>query len=349
MKLTALSSCAGCAAKLGQESLLQILQRLPAVPHDPNLLVGNAHADDAAVYQLSEDCALVQTVDFFTPIVDDPFAFGQIAAANAISDVYAMGGKPLTALSILGFPTDVLDPETISEVLRGGQLKAAEAGCAIVGGHTIRLPEPVFGLAVTGTIKPDRVMANTGAQPGDYLVLTKPLGTGIITTALKRGLASRSLEKTAISLMSTLNSAGYELGEKNNVRAATDVTGFGLLGHLANICRASEVSALLDPEAVPVISPEVFELIDSDCIPGGSRKNLETAEKFTHWGSASQRLRHLVTDAQTSGGLLLCVNPKDISNILALLCELKTPCSAVIGRVAPKSDRYLVSFRNQEG
>lgn len=333
--LTSLSSCAGCAAKLGQEALSQVLKLLPAMPPDPRLLVGADTADDAAVYLLSRRQALVQTVDFFTPIVDDPFSYGQIAAANAISDVYAMGGRPLTALNLVGMPTDVIPPEIVAEILRGGLTKASEAGCRIVGGHTIRLPEPVYGLAVTGLVSPRRVITNTRARPGDVLVLTKPLGTGIVTTAIKRGLATPAVQRKAIGSMTTLNRVGAQLTDTRLVVAGTDVTGFGLLGHLANICRGSGVGAEIQADALPVLDREVFRLIEADCIPGGSRKNLETANRFTDWGTASMVQRHLLTDAQTSGGLLLCVSPKRLEAVLHVLRFEHSPCAAVIGRIVP--------------
>jgi selenide,water dikinase len=333
IKLTALSSCAGCAAKLGQKALAEVLHQLPAAPVDRRLLVGTGTADDAGVYRLNRDLALVQTVDFFTPIVDDPFHYGQIAATNALSDVYAMGGRPLTALNILGVPSDVLPPKIVAEILRGGLSKAAEAKCTIVGGHTIRLPEPVYGMAVTGLVSPKRVIANTGARPGDVLVLTKPLGTGITTTAIKRGLASRRLQQAAITSMCTLNTVGAAVAEAGEVRAGTDITGFGLLGHLANICRGSGVAAEIDPTAVPALSEEVFALIDRDCIPGGSRTNLKTAEAITDWNGASARLKHLLTDAQTSGGLLLCVPARSLPKTLAVFRRSRTLCAAVIGRI----------------
>jgi selenide,water dikinase len=214
---------------------MQVLRQLPRAARNPNLLVGAATADDAGVYRLDSRRALVQTVDFFTPIVDDPFAFGQIAAANALSDVYAMGGRPLTALNLMGIPPDLVPAEIIARILQGGASKLAEAGCVLVGGHTIRNPEPVYGLAVTGLVSPRRLMTNAAARPGDILVLTKPLGTGIATTAIKRGLASGPLAKRAIALMARLNTVGAELAERGLVRAATDVTGFGLLGHLASL------------------------------------------------------------------------------------------------------------------
>lgn len=334
LRLTRLSSCAGCAAKLGQRALSEVLRRLPEAPVDPRLLVGAGTADDAGVYQLNRDTALVQTVDFFTPIVDDPFDYGRIAATNALSDVYAMGGRPLTALNLLGVPDEAVPPKAVAEILRGGLITAAAAKCTIVGGHTIRLPEPVYGMAVTGLVSPRRIIANTAARAGDVLVLTKPIGTGITTTAIKRGLASARLQRVAIESMATLNSVGAEVAERGLVRAGTDVTGFGLLGHLANICRGSGVAAEVDAAAVPVLSPEVFALIDRDCIPGGSRTNLKTADAITDWNGAAPRYRTLLTDAQTSGGLLLCVAPKALSATLTILRRAHTLSAAVIGRIA---------------
>lgn len=300
---------------------------------DTNVLVGSASADDAGVYRLSRDRALVQTVDFFTPIVDDPFAYGQIAAANALSDVYAMGGRPLTALNIMGIPTDLVPPETIAMILRGGAGKAKEAGCAIIGGHTIRNPEPIYGLAVTGLVRPNRMLTNADARPGDLLVLTKPLGTGIATTGIKRGLTSAALAKKAIRLMSSLNSVGAELGETGLIRAAVDVTGFGLLGHLASMCRASGVAAEITAAAVPAISPEILALIAKDCVPGGTRQNLETAKAIVDWNDTPNELRILLADAQTSGGLLLCVPPRRSSKVRRILRTHRTNCAAVIGQI----------------
>src|SRR2546421_1973787 len=239
---------------------MQVLRQLPQV-RDPNLLVGAATADDAGVYRIDPDRALVQTVDFFTPIVDHPYVYGQIAAANALSDVYAMGGRPITAMNLLGVPTEQVGPEIIAAILRGGAAKVKEAGCALVGGHTIRNPEPVYGLSVTGTVHPKRIMTNAAARPGDLLVLTKPLGTGVITTGIKRGLVSPALEKKVIAQMSRLNTPGADVAEAGLVKAATDVTGFGLLGHLASMCRASGVRAEIDAAKVPSIGAEVFDLI----------------------------------------------------------------------------------------
>jgi len=317
---------------LSQTALTQVLRQLPIFTND-RVLVNSNTFDDAGVYRLDRDRALVQTVDFFTPIVDDAFAYGQIAAANALSDVFAMGGRPITALNIMGFPTNMVPPKTITAILRGGLEKAKEAGCAIIGGHTIRNPEPIYGLAVTGIVDRRNVMTNANARPGDLLVLTKPLGTGIATTAIKRGLASRALEKKVVSLMSQLNAVGAELAEKKLVRAAADITGFGLVGHLASLCHASKVSATIDPECVPPISNEIFDLISRDCLPGGSRDNLKLAQQNVDWQNAPRRLRILLTDAQTSGGLLLCVNEKQLTKVLHVLRKAITPLAAVIGQI----------------
>ncbi len=296
--------------------------------------MGSDTADDAGVYRLDARRALVQTVDFFTPVVDDPVVFGQIAAANALSDVFAMGGRPLTALNLLGVPVDDVPPEAIAQILKGGASKVREAGCALVGGHTIRNPEPIYGLSVTGLVHPKRLLTNAAARPGDLLVLTKPLGTGIATTAIKRGIAPLRLEKRAVALMSQLNRAGPDLAEARLVRAATDITGFGLLGHLASMCRASGVSAELHARNVPVLDREVLALIEQDCVPGGTRQNLETAREITDFDAAvSATLRLLLADAQTSGGLLLCVPPRRQEAVLAILKTHRTACAAIIGRV----------------
>ena len=305
------------------------------------MLVNSGTFDDAGVYRLDRHRALVQTVDFFTPIVDDPFTYGQIAAANALSDVFAMGGRPLTALNIMGFPIGLVSSKTITSILRGGYEKASEAGCAIIGGHTIRNPEPIYGLAVTGIVDLRHMITNANARPGDLLVLTKPLGTGIATTALKRGLCSRAVERKVISLMSKINSVGAKLAEKKLVRATIDVTGFGLLGHLASMCRASEVSAEIFSDRVQAIDDEIFELIARDCIPGGSRDNLKSANSIVDWQRTPQLQRILLTDAQTSGGLLLAVSPSRLNKVLALLKRNRTACSAIIGKIIPAGEPLL--------
>ena len=313
---------------------MQVLRQLP-VSKDRNVAVNSSTLDDAGVYRLDRSrrslatsCALVQTVDFFTPIVDDPFAYGQIAAANALSDVFAMGGRPLTALNIVGFPQDLVSEKTIVSILRGGLTKAAEVGCAIIGGHSIRNPEPIYGLAVTGLVDLRKMMTNANARTGDLLLLTKPLGTGIVTTGIKRSLTSRALARKTIRLMSKLNSIGAELAEHGLVRAAVDVTGFGLVGHLVSMCRASKTSAEIYADQIPAIAKEVFALIARDCIPGGSRDNLEMADKIMEWNHTPQPLRVLLTDAQTSGGLLLCVKPSRLPKVRALVKG-----AAVIGKM----------------
>jgi len=329
---------------LSQQALTQVLCQLPTY-RNRNVLVNSSTFDDAGVYRLDRNRALVQTVDFFTPIVDDPFAYGQIAAANALSDVFAMGGRPITALNLMGFPINLVSSKTIAEILSGGLKKAAEVGCAIIGGHSIRNPEPIYGLAVTGIVDLRNILANENARPGDLLVLTKPLGTGIATTAIKRGLASRSLEKKVIALMSLTNSVGAELAEKRLVRAATDITGFGLLGHLSNMCRASKVRAEIFPDRVPAISDEIFELIERDCVPGGTLDNFKGASSVADLKAATPGQRTLLADAQTSGGLLLCVPESRLSKVVGVLKKAGTPCAAVIGRMTRRRKTLICTTK----
>ena len=303
------------------------------------MLVSSRTFDDAGVYRLDRHRALVQTVDFFTPIVDDAFSYGQIAAANSLSDIFAMGGRPLTALNIIGFPADIVRPRVVASILRGGLAKAGEVGCVIIGGHSIRNPEPIYGLAVTGLVDVRRVTSNANACPGDLLVLTKPLGTGIATTAIKRGMASRALEKKTVALMSQINTVGAELAESGLVRAATDVTGYGLIGHLISLCRASGVSADINPVAVPMISEEIGELIELGCIPQGSRDNLHAATVVVDWAQTNDTRRILLTDAQTSGGLLLCVREVHLADVLMILRKARTPVAALIGKIVKRRQR----------
>jgi selenide, water dikinase len=326
---------------LSQQALAQVLRRLPQYP-DANVLVGSATADDAGIYRLDRDRALVQTVDFFTPVVDDPFSYGQIAAANGLSDIYAMGGRPLTAMALMGVPTDKLSPGIIREILRGGAAKVKEARCSMIGGHTIRNPEPIYGLSVTGMIHPKRLMTNAGAKPGDLLVLTKPLGIGIVTTGIKRGICSERTANAAIRLMKQLNTAGTELAENSLARAAVDITGFGFLGHLGSMCRASGVGVELDAGQVPALDREVFSMIEKKCIPGGSRDNLEYAEQFVEWERVPETVRILLADAQTSGGLLLAIKPRDLEAVRKILKKHRTPAAAVIGRVVRSKPKIRV-------
>lgn len=307
---------------------------------DPNLIVGHATSDDAMVYRVDDERALVQTVDFFTPVVDDPYCYGQIAAANALSDVYAMGGRPLTAMNIVGMPVEILSAGIIHRILEGGASKVREAGCVLAGGHSIKSPEPIYGLSVTGLVHPARILSNAGAQPGDLLVLTKPLGTGILTTGIKRGLTGGELVDRAIRCMATLNAPGALLGERGLLRCATDVTGFGLLGHLRSLCQASGVEAEIVSQDVPLLDREVIRLVQEEtCVPGGTRENLEGVDPYVDWaGSVNQATRIILADAQTSGGLLCCVPPGNLTEVLQLLEQEQTLCRAVIGRLLPPSD-----------
>jgi selenide,water dikinase len=306
LRLTALSHGAGCACKLPASELHALLARLP-VPSDPSLLVGADTADDAAVYRLSDELAVISTVDFFTPIVDDPADFGRIAAANALSDVYAMGGTPLTALNLVAWSLESLGGEALEEVLLGAAEVVREAGAVVVGGHSIDDPEPKFGLAVTGVVHPERLVRNSTARPGDSLFLTKPVGGGVVSTAAKRGMAPDELVKAATELMARLNRDAAEAALAAKASAMTDVTGFGLLGHLYELARASGVSAEVDAGAVPAIDG-VLELLRSDDPPlaGGSRRNREWVEPAVDWAaSVPEERRWLLCDAMTSGGLLV--------------------------------------------
>jgi selenide, water dikinase len=305
--LTALSLAGGCGRKVAAAELLTLLQGLPAQP-DERLLVGATTRDDAAVFRVREDLALVQTVDFFTPLVDDPYDFGRIAAANALSDVYAMGGTPLTALNIVAFPLRELGGEVLGEILRGGADVVAEAGAVVVGGHTINDSEPKYGLAVTGVVDPARMTTNAAGREGDLLVLSKPLGAGAIVTARKRGQRSQELLEEAVQRMVELNDHVAETALNAGVRAMTDITGFGLLGHLHNLCQASGLSAEVNVASVPVI-PGVQPLLESGVgVSSGTRGNLDWAADFAEIDITVQPWRTLlIADATTSGGLLVAV------------------------------------------
>jgi selenide,water dikinase len=304
--LTSLSHGAGCGCKISAADLAPILAGLPAVT-DPRVLVGSATSDDAAVVQLTDDLAIVQTADFFTPIVDDPYAFGRIAATNALSDIYAMGATPVCALNLVAFPLETLGADVLAEILRGGADAAAAAGCTIVGGHSIDDPEPKYGMAVTGTVHPGAVLTNAGGRPGDDLFLSKPLGVGAVTTALKRGLDAPLAP--AIEVMTTLNDRAAAGARAAGAHALTDVTGFGLLGHLHELARASGCAAEVDLEAVPAIEGVLELLAGGEAIAGGTRRNRAHAETFTSFAGAEER-RWLVCDAMTSGGLLAALPQK---------------------------------------
>lgn len=336
IRLTQFAKRAGCAAKQPPGYLLPLLSKLPPIL-DPNVLVGSATADDAAVYKLNDDLALVLTTDFFTPIVDGPYDFGAVAAANALSDVYAMGGKPLAALSLVGFPDAALPPEVLVEILRGAADKAAEAGIAIVGGHTIKTEEPIFGLAVVGTIHPQKVLSNAGAQPGDLLVLTKPLGLGIITTAAKQGKDRLGAIGEAISIMTMLNRAAAAAIISVGAHALTDVTGFGLLGHLRNITAASKVSAHVVLDQVPVLSA-AWEYAREELVPGGSHANRRfLADWVTFADDLTKEEQLILCDAQTSGGLLAAIPASHESALLDALRSQGVPTVSMIGRLESSS------------
>jgi selenide,water dikinase len=297
------------------------------------VLVGSHTSDDAAVYKLSNDLALVMTTDFFTPIVDDPYDFGSIAAANALSDVYAMGGRPTAALNLVGFPEDTVGPEILTEILRGGAEKAREAGIEIVGGHTIKSDEPIYGLAVVGTVHPDRVVSNAGGRPGDVLVLTKPLGIGIVTTAAKQDRDAAGAIAAAIGIMSVLNAAACDAMLAAGARAATDVTGFGLLGHLRNLTRASGCSAVVDAAAVPVIDA-AWTYVRDGIVPGGTHANWRSLEADVRYAPGVPKTTQLVLcDAQTSGGLLVAVAEEDAARLVRELEARHTSCAAIVGRL----------------
>jgi len=305
--LTSLSHGAGCGCKLPAAALGPLLAGLP-MPRNDNVLVGFETSDDAGVYRLRDDLAIVQTVDFFTPIVDDPFDFGRIAATNALSDIYAMGATPVSALNLVAFSLESLGGEILLEILRGAATVAEDAGAAILGGHSIDDPEPKFGLAVTGVVHPDEVLRNAGALAGDVLVLTKPLGAGAVSTAVKRGLPGVPLAE-AVEVMTTLNREGARAAREAGAHALTDVTGFGLLGHLHELALASGLAAEVDADRVPAIDG-VLELLgreDEQAVAGGTRRNRAYAEQFARFDSVPEARRWLVCDAMTSGGLLAAV------------------------------------------
>ena len=305
-RLTTLSHGGGCACKISPADLGQVLRGLPPVV-DPNVLVGFSTSDDAAVYRLSGELAVVATVDFFTPIVDDPYDFGRVAAANALSDIYAMGARPIFALSIVGFPVGKLPLEVLGQILRGGADKAAEAGIAIVGGHSIDDAEPKYGLCVNGVVHPDRAVRNSTARAGDVLVLTKSIGTGVISQGLKKGVATADELAGAVASMATLNRAASEAMVETGPSAATDITGFSLMGHLHEVVHASGLAARVDAAAVPLL-PGARRLAEAGLVSGGSKRNAAHFGQWIRWDERVDAVtRTLLCDAQTSGGLLIAL------------------------------------------
>ncbi|MBQ3417974.1 MAG: selenide, water dikinase SelD [Ruminococcus sp.] len=329
IKLTKLANCAGCGAKVGAGVLAKLLDGLK-VRSDPNLLVGFDKSDDASVYKVTDDLALVQTVDFFPPIADDPYTFGAIAATNALSDVYAMGGEPKLALNIMAVPKD-LPKEAVHQILRGGYEKAYEAGAIITGGHSILDDEPKYGLAVTGFVHPDRVLTNSGAKEGDVLFLTKPLGIGILTTAAKADLVSQETMAYAVGLMTTLNKSARDAMVKYRVHACTDVTGFALLGHACEMAQGSDAEIHIDTDAIDLI-PEALEFARIGILPEGMYRNRNFAEAYVDPGEVELAKQDMLYDPQTSGGLLIAVHPDDADSLYE---ELKgtVPSAQKIGTV----------------
>ena len=338
VKLTKLASCAGCGAKVGAGTLCNLLEGFQS-HYDANLLVGYDKSDDASVYRVSDELAIVQTTDFFPPIVDDPFMYGQIAATNALSDVYAMGGEPKLALNIMCIP-EKMDKATVQEILRGGYAKAYEAGAIITGGHTIHGAEPIYGLAVTGFVQPERVWKNSGAQPGDVLLLTKPLGVGILTTAAKAGLVEQELLDKLYVQMSTLNKYAHDVLMNYSVHACTDVTGFALLGHSLEMAQGSGVTVQLKAQTVPY-HEEAYEMADMGFIPAGAYRNRDFAEAGVRVvGEVARALQDIFYDPQTSGGLLCAVPAAEAE---ACLAELRAvaPSTQIIGYVTEKLDSAI--------
>lgn len=334
IKLTQYTHGLGCACKIEPQQLEKILASLP-FRNDQNVLIGTETSDDATVYKINDDFAVVQSLDFFTPIVDSPYDFGAIAAANALSDIYAMGAKPLFAMNIVGFPEKTLPMTVLEEILKGAHNKAAEAGISVIGGHTIEDPEPKYGMVVTGSVHPAKVIKNYGAKPGDVLILTKPLGTGILSTAVKRGMVEDELQKKLIAIMSFLNKTAAEIMQQFSVNACTDITGFGLLGHMHEMSRASACDVEVVFSQIPFIE-EVSKLATAGIIPGGTFNNLDYVKKYTDFGKYGRTQQVMLCDAQTSGGLLISLPENEAAECLNLLKQAGLKDAAIIGRFKKK-------------
>jgi len=315
------------------------LRLLPEQENVPELLVGRETSDDAGVYQLTDSIALIQTIDYFTPVVDDPYMFGQIAAANALSDVYAMGGTPKTALNMVGYPVKKLGGEMLAEILRGGSDKIKEAGAVLIGGHSIDDQEPKYGLSVTGIVHPKKFWRNVGAKPGQALVLTKPIGVGILTTGIKRGAVTPEQEKAVTEIMAMLNKLAAEVLEEFSPSAVTDVTGFGLLGHASEMAGGSDVSLQIDFLKVPILAG-ALQLAKDGVIPGGSKSNFNWLEKDVHYENIASEEQIILCDAITSGGLLIALDPTDAANYIKALKEAGQD-SWIIGKVMEKQEKLI--------
>ncbi|WP_347254574.1 selenide, water dikinase SelD [Leminorella grimontii] len=339
VRLTQYSHGAGCGCKISPKVLETILHSEQEKFLDPHLLVGNETRDDAAVYDIGNGVGIISTTDFFMPIVDDPFDFGRIAATNAISDIYAMGGKPIMAIAILGWPVDKLSPEIAQKVIEGGREVCRQAGISLAGGHSIDAPEPIFGLAVTGIVSTEQIKKNSAAKPGCKLYLTKPLGIGVLTTAEKKSRLKPEHEGVATEVMCRLNKPGAELAALDGVTAMTDVTGFGLLGHLSEICQGSGVQATVWFDAVPQL-PNVAEYIAEGCVPGGTQRNFDSYGHLI--GSLTDLQRSLLCDPQTSGGLLIAVMPQAEDDVIALAKRHQIELTAIGELTMPQAGRALI-------
>lgn len=325
------------------ELTTQVVRQLSSAKH-PDLLVGTDQFDDAGVFRINETQAIVQTVDFFPPLVDDPYTFGQIAAANSLSDIYAMGGKPITALNIVGFPDKELPGDVLVEILNGGSERAREAGTAIVGGHSVRDSEVKYGLAVTGLIDPNRIITNGGAQPGDKLVLTKPIGSGVLTSAVKVGKLPVEELQQAIDVMIELNRGGAEAMLSVDTHAATDITGFGLMGHAFEMASASNVTLEMDASAVPLLD-RTLEFASQGVVTRAYKGTLAHLGDQLDVGDVDQHLVNVLADAQTSGGLLIAVSAQDANELVTALNNAKTACAALIGEVVSRG-ASVITLRN---
>lgn len=339
IKLTQLTKASGCAAKLGPGTLEKVLRSLPEFKKDDNLLVGFSTSDDAAVYKITDDTAMVQTIDFFTPVVDDPYTFGQIAAANALSDIYAMGGVPKIALNVVGFPITLM-PSVLADIMAGGADKVREADAVMAGGHSIQNDDPLYGLSVSGFVHPERILRNWGAKPGDILILTKQIGCGIINTAVKAEMASTEAQNEAITVMSSLNRKASEIITRYPVHACTDVTGFGLIGHSLEMAGPSEITIALHSSDIPFIT-DAAEYAETGLVPAGSYRNRKHQGDRVDDLQTDETIKDLLYDPQTSGGLLFAVNKTYQDEMMKELSVLPTKC-AVIGEVVSKKDKAII-------
>lgn len=339
VRLTQMTKTAGCAAKIGPGTLAGVLEKLPKF-EDPNLLVGIETSDDGAIYRVNDEVALIQTLDFFTPVVDDPYTFGQVAAANALSDIYAMGGEPKVALNIVAWPNCV-NPEFLGKILEGGASKVKEAGAVLAGGHSIQDDEPKYGLSVTGFVHPDKVFKNCGAKPGDVLILTKPLGTGIVNTAVKADMASEQAKEEVVKVMTTLNQKAKRVIEQYEVHSCTDVTGFGLAGHSMEMAEGSDVTIEIYMSHLP-IQAAAAELAQMGLVPAGAYRNRSYTEAKIDFGDTEEYLIDIFCDPQTSGGLLISVSPEDAGPILEDFAKAGVDTAfGIIGRVLEREDKFV--------